>query len=110
MRVQNRPHFFIAPLLFIALTFSSCGEEQAKVAPPPTVAVIKSISADIPLEKEFVGQVYGIVDIPIRARVEGFLEGRHFNEGCLIKKELLSYDIHPLPFEAAVTELDCSIV
>ena len=104
MRLQNRPEFFLAALLSISLLITSCGEEQAKVAPPPTVAVIKSLSMDIPLEKEFVGQVYGIVDIPIRARVEGFLEGMHFNEGRPVKKGQLLYNIDPLPFEAAVAE------
>ena len=36
---------------------------------------------EVPIYGEFVGQIYGTKDIPIRARVEGFLEGIHFQEG-----------------------------
>lgn len=53
---------------------------------------------------EFVGQTYGLFDIAIRARVEGFLEGIHFLEGSEVSKGQLLYSIDPLPFEAKVAE------
>jgi membrane fusion protein (multidrug efflux system) len=46
----------------------------------------------------------GSVDIPIRARVEGFLEGMFFEEGWPVTKDQLLYTIDPQPFEAAVVE------
>ena len=110
MRLQNRPELFLSALLSISLLFTSCGEEQVKEAPPPTVSFVKSVSMDIPLEKEFAGQAYRIVDIPIKVRVDGFLEGMHFDdERPVIKRQLLYYK-DPLPFEAAVTKLECSII
>ena len=47
---------------------------------------VEAISEDVPITQEFVGQTYGTFDINIRARVEGFLEGRHFQEGSEVKK------------------------
>jgi len=52
--------------------------------------------------QEFVGQVYGFKDIAIRARVEGFLEGIHFQEGSAVKKGKLLYTLESQPFEADV--------
>jgi membrane fusion protein (multidrug efflux system) len=69
---------------------------------PPEINVVKAIQKDIPIYREFVGQVYGSSDIPIRARVSGFLEGIHFQEGTTVKKGQLLYTIDPEPFKAKV--------
>ncbi len=44
---------------------------------------------DVQIYREFVGQLFGAQDIPVRARVEGFLEGIHFQEGSTVKKDQL---------------------
>ena len=51
---------------------------------------------------EFVGQTSGLKDIAIRARVEGFLEGLHFQEGGEVKKGDLLYTLESQPFEEKV--------
>jgi len=81
----------------------SCKEQQAPSKPPPTVQVVSVMEDTVRIEKDFVGQVYGIKDIPIRARVEGFLENIHFQEGVKVKKGQLLYSIDPQPFQAALT-------
>jgi membrane fusion protein (multidrug efflux system) len=57
---------------------------------------------DVPIFQEFVGQIYGFKDIAIRARVEGFLEGIHFEEGSRVEKGTLLYTLESQPFEADV--------
>ena len=47
-------------------------------------------------------QVYGLKDIPIRARVEGYLRGIHFEEGLPVRQGQLLYTIDSQPFEAEV--------
>jgi len=91
-------------LLFgIMLIFSSCGETAVQNAPPkPEIKVISVTEQDVPLQRDFVGQVYGLLDIPIRARVEGYLDGIHFQEGIPVKKGQLLYTIDSQPFEAEV--------
>ena len=70
--------------------------------PPPNVQVVEVIQQDVPVTREFVGQVYGMYDISIRSRVEGFLEGIHFEEGRRVRRGQLLYTIDPQPFEAKV--------
>lgn len=79
---------------------TSCKEKTAKSLPPPTVQVVEVIQQDIPVMEEFVGQTYGLFDITIQARVDGFMEGIHFEEGRRVNKGQLLYTIDPQPFEA----------
>ena len=98
-----RPQFltFIASGL-IFFSFQGCKDQQASRVPPPNINVTDVVVRDVDLYKEFVGQVYGQVDIPIRARVSGFLEGIHFQEGRRVFKGDLLYSIDEQPFQAEV--------
>ena len=46
----------------------------------------------------------GTQDVPIRARVEGFLETMNFQEGGFVEKGALLYTIDPQPFQAKLVE------
>jgi membrane fusion protein (multidrug efflux system) len=85
------------------LVIISCREkEAAKAPPPPDITVVVTEAQEVPLYQEFVGQIYGLKDIAIRARVEGFLEGIHFQEGSEINKDALLYTLESQPFEENV--------
>ena len=90
---------FIVVSLFLSF---SCKEEKEVIIPPQDINVYQVIPKTVPIYEEFVGQIYGEKDIPIRARVEGFLEEIHFNEGTRVKKGDLLYVIDPAPFQEAV--------
>jgi membrane fusion protein (multidrug efflux system) len=57
--------------------------------------------ADLP---ELVGQTRGFQDVEVRARVEGFLERVHFQEGMALRAGALLYDIDRKPLEAVVAQ------
>lgn len=102
-----RKHYLWMAKLLMVLPFillSSCKEKVQQAPPPPEIQVHEVNAYNIPFVMEFVGQTYGLFDIAIRARVEGFLEGVHFKEGSMVKKGQLLYSIDPLPFEAKVAE------
>ena len=82
----------------------SCSIEEKVESAPPNIPVFQTTAQEVPIYMEFVGQIYGFKDIAIRARVEGFLEGIHFEEGSRIKKGTLLYTLESQPFEAAVAE------
>ncbi|MGB0403877.1 MAG: efflux RND transporter periplasmic adaptor subunit [Salibacteraceae bacterium] len=87
--------------VFASILFFSCSNDKADtVKTTPVVDVINPTVEDVTIYEEFVGQVYGEVDIPIRTRVAGFLEGIHFSEGLTVKKDQLLYSIDPQPLEA----------
>ncbi len=92
--------------LIICLSFFlfACSEEKKEKAPPPPqeVSIIETKAQDVPLFLEFVGQTAGLKDIAIRARVEGFLEGIHFQEGSTVEKGSLLYTLESQPFEEKV--------
>ena len=83
----------------------ACSQQQASEAPAPPapdVTVVETKAQDVTLYMEFVGQTGGLKDIAIRARVEGFLEGLHFQEGGDVKKGDLLYTLESQPFEEKV--------
>jgi len=86
-------------MLFI---YTSCAEKEQAVAPLQQITVVKVLSSDVPIYSEFIGEVYGEKDIPIRARVEGYLEGIYFEEGSEVNEDQLLYSIDPLPYQAKV--------
>jgi membrane fusion protein (multidrug efflux system) len=99
---MKRFQFVWALLPGILSLMTGCKEKEGTQLPPPNVKVVAVLQADVPVEQEFVGQVYGLYDISIRSRVEGFLEGIHFDEGRRVKKGQLLYTIDPQPFDAKV--------
>ena len=90
-------------ILFIGL-FSCLEKDKTDQAPPPPkkVTVYETKAREVPIYQEFVGQVYGFKDIGISARVEGYLEGIHFQEGFPVKKGMLLYTLESQQFEADV--------
>jgi membrane fusion protein, multidrug efflux system len=81
--------------LVLPVLFSSCGKKEVAPPPPPKVKVVDVWQTTVPIPMDFVGQTYGYKDIPIRARVDGFLTGLYFKEGSVVKKGQLLYTIDP---------------
>jgi membrane fusion protein (multidrug efflux system) len=88
--------------IILAALVAGCSGEGDKQLPVPRVTVYKVEPQEVPLYMEFVGEVFGAKDIAIRARVEGFLEGIHFDEGSKVSKGQLLYTIESQPFEEKV--------
>jgi membrane fusion protein (multidrug efflux system) len=101
---------FLSSLFLIGFLFYSCQSDQT--IPSTSSVSVKVVSLDeqsITLEKDFVGQVYGYNDIPIRTRVEGVVEKIDFQEGSYVNKGELLYEVDPQPLletvNAAKSEL-----
>jgi membrane fusion protein (multidrug efflux system) len=88
-------------LLLIAVIIG-CSEKKTADAPIQEITVVQVFEKDIPLYREFVGEIYGNKDIPIRARVDGVLLGIHFEQGYLVKQGQLLYTIDPQQQESRV--------
>lgn len=95
-------------LLIIFILFG-CKDDQAKEIPPLLLPVIEINSTAVPEEAEFVGQVYGYQDIPIRARVDGYLERIHFKEGSKVKKGQLLYSIDTQSYQESVARQESNV-
>lgn len=97
--MKNKGLFFLLITVFL---FSCKKQEVQKEIPPQELAVVAIVPSSVTVFEEFVGQIYGKKDIPIRARVEGYLEGIHFEEGRRVKKGDLLYVINSAPFQQNV--------
>jgi membrane fusion protein, multidrug efflux system len=90
---------------YLFLSIISCKEEEKKSEVSPEVNVVLAGKKDIPTYSEYVGQVYGLTDVNIDPRVQGWITGIHFKEGSLVQKGSLLYTIDDQPF---LNELDAA--
>ncbi len=89
----------ITILIFLLV---SCGDENQQQMGALEVPVYKIKSERVPIYQEFVGEVFGLKDISIRARVAGYLEEIYFNEGTVVEKGKLLYRIESQLYEQDV--------
>lgn len=94
----------LAWMAVVAAAGCGRGGGQPPAPPPMKIPVVEAVQRDVPVTLELVGQTRGSRDIPIRARVQGFLEGMTFTEGGPVEEGQLLYTIDPSPFEAKVVE------
>ncbi len=88
-------------LTFIIILVFSCKNKTGQTTQIQQIPVVKAIQHDIPVYEWYVGQIYGKKDIPIRARVDGFLESIDFKEGSRVQKGQLLYTVDPQSLEEA---------
>ena len=70
--------------------------------PPPEVVVAIAQPRDIPVSFEYVGQIAGVREVEVRARVSGILQRWNFTEGAVVKAGQSLFEIDSAPFRAAL--------
>jgi membrane fusion protein (multidrug efflux system) len=96
-------------LVLLTITLINCAPKQQASIPVQKVNVVLAQQKNVTNHEDFVAQVNGIEDIPIRARVDGFLEGIYFREGFPVKKGQLLYTIDSEPFQAEVSAYESKV-
>jgi membrane fusion protein, multidrug efflux system len=83
---------------------SGASPEAAAPPPqtPPTVTVSQPLAKDIVEWDEYTGQFAAVDSVEIRARVSGYLESIHFEDGQIVHAGDLLFVIDPRPFEIAL--------
>lgn len=97
-------NFFIFTLFisFFIFMVSCGGEPEQQVPPPPQVTVSKPLVRQIVEWDEYTGRLDATDSVEIRARVSGYLQSIHFDEGEIVDKGKLLFVIDPRPFQAAL--------
>ena len=93
-----------AVLLLNAL---GCGNGKVRAAAPPppqVVEVAPVIQKDVPVQGEWVGTLEGYVNAQIQPQVSGYLIRQDYQEGALVKKGQLLFEIDPRPFQAVLDQ------
>jgi RND family efflux transporter MFP subunit len=89
-----------------ALTIASCtrSTSAAGAPPPPEVEVANVEQRDVPIYREWIGTLDGMVNAAIRAQVTGYLLTQNYAEGSFVRKGQLLFQIDPRPFQAAADQ------
>jgi membrane fusion protein (multidrug efflux system) len=106
MKKKNRLHPGFVAFAMAVLIFPACKREDAAKTPPPppSVLVLAAATRDVPVFREWLGTLDGSENADIRARVTGHLMKRDYQEGSLVKKGDVLFQIDPRPFESALAQ------
>ena len=103
--LPSKKSIILAIAVLLSGIFYHCGEKNEYIEPPaPEVTVSKPEVKNVTDYLEFTGTAKAIEEIDIRTRVEGFLEGVHFEDGDFVTKGQLLFTIDPRPYKAAVEQ------
>jgi len=86
------------------LAFSSGCEKEAPAAAPPEVEVVAVAQKDVPIVKEWVATLTGVVNAQIRAQVAGYLLKQTYVNGGYVKKGTPLFQLDPRTFQAAADQ------
>ena len=91
--------------LCIAFGASALGQQQGGAEPPPPGVVVEEVGTREVADREtFTGHIEAVDEVDLRARVEGYLQPLHFEQGSVVEKDALLFTIEKDAFEAAVDE------
>jgi RND family efflux transporter MFP subunit len=93
-------------LLACILTLATgCGKKEAVVAAaPPEVEVAAVVQQDVPLYTECISTLDGYVNAQIQPQVTGYLTTQNYQEGTVVHKGQVLFEIDPRPFDAALQQ------
>lgn len=97
------------PLLSISGCDSGEPPAAADAAPPPAVVVAPATVRDVAASVEFVGRTEAFREVDLRARVQGFLIERDFQEGTPVEEGDLLFEIDPAEFRTAVQSAEAEV-
>ncbi len=99
-----KPHI-ITVFVIAALASASCSRKAPQAGPPaPEVLVTTVQPRDVPRILERVATLDGFINANINAQVQGYIVSRDYQEGSVVKKGDLLFQIDPRPFEAALAQ------
>ena len=81
-----------------------CAKSAQPQARPPDVAVVKVEQKDVPIWREWIGTLDGLVNAQIKPQVTGYLLRQNYTDGAFVKKGQLLFEIDPRTFQAAVDQ------
>lgn len=101
---------FVSSVLFSWLAAGSLALAQgAPAQAPPPVTVAKPVVKDIVERTDFIGRFEAIDQVDIRARVSGYLDKVHFQDGTFVKAGDLLFTIDPRPYGNALEQAQAAV-
>jgi multidrug efflux system membrane fusion protein len=97
--------------LLMAHLLAACDSKPVASAPPPPppVTVAHPLQKTITEWDEYTGRFTAVESVEVRARVSGFIDSIHFNEGQIVKRGDPLFVIDPRPYRLAVEQAKADV-
>jgi membrane fusion protein (multidrug efflux system) len=101
---------FVGAFVIGLLVVTGCSRKAAQTGPPPPEVLVTTVQPrDVPRVLERVATLDGFINANINAQVQGYIVSRDYQEGSLVKKGDLLFQIDPRPFEAALAQAKATL-
>jgi RND family efflux transporter MFP subunit len=122
--VVRRPFVFLGVVLSVAaLLLPACGQQEGnavaaggagntaapKAGGPPAVTVVIVQPETLPISSEWISTLDGFVNAQIRPQVTGYLIRRSYEEGAVVEKDQVLFEIDPRPFRTALAQAEATL-
>lgn len=98
-------HTMGVAVLVAALWLSACSTEKKQpTARVPVVETMQVLQKDVPIHREWVAVLDGLVNATIRPQVSGYLIRQHYKEGEAVRKGQVLFEVDPRTFQAALNK------
>ena len=74
----------------------------------PDVTVAQALTRQVSDSAEFTGRLQAVDTVQVQPRVGGFVESVHFQEGALVHKDDVLFQLDPRPYQAEVDRLSAN--
>ena len=109
MSIRRRPRGATWASVAAALVACACGSRPAPTPPPPKVKVVQPVARDVTEWDEYTARLDAVDSVEVRPRVSGYLQSIHFEDGALVHKGDLLFQIDPRPYEAALRRAEADL-
>jgi membrane fusion protein (multidrug efflux system) len=96
----------IAGIIVAIIINAGCtrATNAASTPPPLQVQVVQVEQKDVPIYREWIGTLDGLVNADIKAEVSGYLTQQAYTEGTFVRKGQLLFQIDPRPFQSVLDQ------
>ena len=102
---------FVAAGLVLAACDNAdqAAEARAVPPPPPSVTIAQPVVKQIVEDDEFVGRFEAVDEVRVSARVGGYLDEIHFEDGAIVEEGQLLFTIDQRPFRAILGQAEAAL-
>ena len=103
--------FLLLTILAVIALVAGCARTSAQqaAAPPPQVTVASVIERSVTEWDEFTGRLQAVDSVDVRPRVSGLISAVRFDEGAMVHRGDLLFQIDARPFQAEVDRLRAEV-
>jgi len=111
MRFEHNSVSVYCGWVLVGIGMAGCARGTAEPAPPPPplVDVSRPVERTITDHADYTGRTAAVDSVEVRAHVWGYLQKVNFQEGALVKKGDVLFELDPRPYEALLNQAKAKV-